>query len=79
MAETEKKRKQPIIYRSYTQSLTHHIPPQTTTTNNISSVLEGGAGSGVAEPGAFLREAVEATFMRAVGLWARHTARPLGE
>jgi hypothetical protein len=38
-----------------------------------SSVLEG------ADAGAFLREAVEATFARAVSLWARHTVGPLGE
>ncbi len=37
-----------------------------------SSVLDG------ADAGAFLREAVEATFARAVSLWARHTVGPLG-
>lgn len=38
-----------------------------------SSVLEG------ADPAAYLREALEATFAQAVGMWARHTVRPLGE
>lgn len=38
-----------------------------------SSVLEG------ADPAAYLREALEATFAKAVGMWARHTVRPLGE
>lgn len=58
----------------------HTMPrPLTTHTYTYSSVLVRDIADTTADPGAFLREALEATFSRAVGLWAAHTVRPLGE
>lgn len=67
-------------------TLSTHVPPDRQshihnpqTHKRHSSMLVDGSGASTDDAGTFLREALEATFARAVGLWARHTVRPLGE